>query len=54
MVLLAVLIVAVVFYIAPIILQFFPNVSYRYVLFFLILITASHLLAKVSRAYISA
>lgn len=54
LVVLAILIVAAVLYVAPLILDLLPNVSYKYVLFFLVLIVASNVLAKISAKYISA
>lgn len=51
LVLLALGVVALAIYAVPQVLRFFPNASYRFVLFFLILIFISNLLAKIAYKY---
>lgn len=51
LILLALTVVAATIYLAPRVTTIFPNASYRFVLFFLLLILMSNILAKIVYKY---
>jgi hypothetical protein len=53
LILLALGVVAGIIYISPTIFGMLPNVPYRMVLFFLVMILTSNILAKIVRVYIN-
>lgn len=51
LILLAFFVMAVTVYLVPVIMRVFPNVSYRFVLIFLLIILVSNILAKIAYKY---
>jgi hypothetical protein len=53
LILLALGVLAVIVYISPTVIGLLPNVPYRMVLFFIIVIITSNVLAKITQVYIN-
>lgn len=54
LVLLAFAVIGITAYLMPLMLDLFQNVSYRFVIMFLVLVLASNILAKIARRFLNA